>query len=233
MFFDFPYISSLIFIIGEITVILYLGMFLLSLIVVFIAFYSIEKKHFYFPRLTKSGLVFTEGMVKAICKLFSLDDQELIAFSIRLQNHMNAREFSKIPVNRRAIFLPQCLRNCECPAHLTPEGLICKRCGKCEVGTHIDMFKDMGYMVWICPGSTLIKRMVKKYKPKAIIGVGCQMEVKEGLEMADKLGLIAMGVVTLKDGCVETLVNWNSVMEIALIGLEEEEDIDGVNFQVL
>lgn len=75
--------------------------------------------------------------------------------------------------------------------------------------------------------------MVEKYKPKAIIGVGCQMEVKEGLEIADKLGLIAMGVVTLKDGCVETLVNWNSVMEIALIGLEKENGVDEVNSQVL
>jgi len=233
MFFDFPYINQLIFIIGEIAIILYLGMFLLSLIVVFIAFYSIEKKHFYFPRLTKSGLVLTEGMVKAICKLFSLDDQELIAFSIRLQNHMNSRDFGKIPVTQRAIFLPQCLRNCECPANLTPEGLVCKRCGKCEVGTHIGMFEDLGYMVWICPGSTLIKRMVKKYKPKAIIGVGCHMEVKEGLEMADKLGLIAMGVITLKDGCVETLVNWNSVMEIASIGLEKEDGADEINSQVL
>ena len=39
------------------------------------------------------------------------------------------------------------------------------------------------------PGSSFIKRMVKKYRPQAIIGVGCLSEVKEGIDMADKLGL--------------------------------------------
>jgi hypothetical protein len=48
--------------------------------------------------------------------------------------------------------------------------------------------------------------MVKKYRPKAIIGVGCLTEVKEGIDMADKMGLVVIGVVTLKEGCVETIV---------------------------
>lgn len=222
MFFEFLNLDQLIFIIGLITIALFIGLFLFSLIIVFIIFYSIEKKHFYFPRITKSGLVFAEGTIRSICKLLSLDDWELIAFSIQLQNHISRRDFAKTPVTQRAIFLPQCLRNRKCPTNLTPEGLVCKRCGKCEIGTHIDTLENMGYMVWICPGSTLIKRMIKKYKIKAIIGVGCQMEVKEGLEMADKFGLIAMGVIILKDGCVETLVDWNSVIEVASIGLKKE-----------
>jgi hypothetical protein len=30
-------------------------------------------------------------------------------------------------------------------------------------------------------------------------------------------------VVTLKDGCVETLVNWEEVLEIALLGVEPSQ----------
>jgi hypothetical protein len=30
-----------------------------------------------------------------------------------------------------------------------------------------------------------------------------------------------MGVVTLKDGCVETLVNWEDVLEIAMLGIDQ------------
>ena len=62
--------------------------------------------------------------------------------------------------------------------------------------------------------------MVRKYSPKAIIGVGCLGEVKEGLEMADKLGLISMGVVTLKEGCVETLLDWELLIEIVKLGVD-------------
>jgi hypothetical protein len=38
--------------------------------------------------------------------------------------------------------------------------------------------------------------------------------------MADKMGLVAMGVVTAKEGCVETLVNWDDVYEMATLGVD-------------
>jgi len=80
----------------------------------------------------------------------------------------------------------------------------------------------MGYRVFVVPGSSFIKRMVKKYRPKAIIGVGCLSEVKEGIDMADKMGLVAMGVVTAKEGCVETFVSWADVYEMAILGIDPE-----------
>jgi len=191
--------------------------------VVAVAFYSIKHGRFYFPRVVQAGLVISEGFVKAICKFFNLDDKELTAFFISLHNAMTKRAFAAVPVNKRAIFVPQCLRHSACPANLTPEGLVCRRCGRCEIGAHIDELEEMGYMVWIAPGSTLIKRMVSKYKPEAVIGVGCLVEVKEGLEMLDKAGLIGMGVLTLKDGCVETIMNWNDLLEVAREGLPEAD----------
>ncbi len=78
----------------------------------------------------------------------------------------------------------------------------------------------MGYRIFIVPGSSFIKRMAKKYRPKAIIGVGCLAEVKEGIDMADKMGLVVMGVVTLKEGCVETIVNWSDIYEVATLGVD-------------
>ena len=64
------------------------------------------------------------------------------------------------------------------------------------------------------------RRMVKQYRPQALIGVGCMIEVREGLELLDKANIIGMGVVTLKDGCVETMMNWQDLMDTALLGLE-------------
>ncbi|MBP2132434.1 hypothetical protein J2128_000355 [Methanomicrobium sp. W14] len=214
--------EQLMFTIGEIAVILIAGFLIFSTIVVALSFYSIKKGHFYFPRLVKSGITISEGMAKGLCKFFGLDDKELTAFSIRLHNAMNLTAFSEIPPEKRAVFLPQCLRSASCPANLTPEGLICRRCGRCEIGAHIDILERMGYKVWIAPGSTLIKRMVKKYRPEAVIGVGCIIEVREGLELLDKINLTGMGVVTLKDGCVETILNWNDLMDVATLGCGSE-----------
>lgn len=222
MFLSSPLWTPFMTLIGEITVLIIIGMFVGAVVVMTIATLSVRNGEFYFPRLMKSGMVLLEGMIKGICKFFGFDDKDLVSFFIRLHNTMNMKTFEETPVKKRAIFLPQCLRAGDCPARLTPEGLVCRRCKRCAIGSEIDAYEAMGYRVFIVPGSTFIKRMVKQYHPEALIGVGCLMEIKEGLELCDRIGLIGMGVVTLKDGCVETVLDWNDLTEIAEIGLVPE-----------
>jgi hypothetical protein len=220
MDFDFTPYNQLMFLIGELTVIIILGALVTAFILALISLYSIKKGHLYFPRLIKAGLVFFEGLMKAFFRFLGLEDREMLTFLIKIGNTMNTAEFTRIPVAERAIFMPQCLRSSRCPAHLTPEGLKCRSCGQCSVGEARAVLEKMGYRIFIVPGSSFIKRMVKKYHPKGIIGVGCLSEVKEGIDMADKMGLIVMGVVTLKEGCVETIVNWPDVYEVASLGID-------------
>ncbi|MGA2122476.1 MAG: DUF116 domain-containing protein [Methanoregula sp.] len=220
MAFDFIPWNHLIYIIGEITVIVILGALVISFILVIISLYSIRQKKLYFPKLIKSGLVFLEGLMKAMFRFLGLEDREMLSFFIKLHNSMNEPEFTRIPVTERAIFMPQCLRSSQCPAHLTPEGLKCRNCGQCTIGETRVLLEQLGYKIFIVPGSSFIKRMVKKYRPKAIIGVGCLAEVKEGIDMADKMGLVVMGIVTLKEGCVETIVNWADLYEVATLGID-------------
>jgi uncharacterized protein len=212
-------LNQFIFIIGEITLLFILGTILFAILMVTLALVSIRRGKIYFPSLIKAGMVLVEGLMKAFFRLFGLEDLQVHGFFIQLHNSMNKKAFEAVPVSERAVFLPQCLRSSKCPAHLSPEGLKCQYCGQCMIGYWLPVLERMGYRVFSVPGSSFIKRMVKKYKPKAIIGIGCIGEVKEGLEMSDKLGLISMGVVTLKEGCVETLLDWEMLMEIAKLGI--------------
>ena len=205
--------------IGEITFFLILGMLLAAIALAIIVTASITRGKSYLPQILIPGLVLLEGLVKAFCKLLGLDDRDLVTFFITLRNTMNTKAFSETPVNQRAVFLPQCLRSAQCPANLTPEGLKCRNCGRCAVGENTAWLEGLGYRVFIVPGSTFIKRMVKKYHPQAIIGVGCLTEVKDGIDMCDKIGITPMGVVNLKDGCVETIADWAAVRDVALLGL--------------
>ncbi len=211
--------ATLFQLIGELAVLTALVVLVVALVLLALTLASIRSGRLYFPSLLRPGLTALEGVMRALFKAVGLEDQEMLGFFVKLGNTMNAQAFAEIPVGERTIFLPQCLRNARCPADLTPEGLRCKRCGRCTVGEAIDTLEGLGYRVFIVPGSSFIKRMVKKYRPHALIGVGCLAEVKEGLEMADRLGLIGMGVVSLKEGCVETLVDWNTLYEVALLGL--------------
>jgi len=217
---DFITWNQMMILIGEITLVVILGALLTALILVIISIISIRTGTLYFPKLIRSGFVFLEGLMKAFFRLLGLEDREMLTFLIKLHNTMTSAEFARVPVSERAIFMPQCLRSSKCPAHLTPEGLKCRACGQCPIGEFRPVLEKMGYRIFIVPGSSFIKRMVKKYHPKALIGVGCLTEVKEGIEMADKMGLVVMGVVTLKEGCVETLANWSDILEVAALGVD-------------
>jgi hypothetical protein len=220
MLFSSPPWDQVVVLIGELTLLAVLGVLAFGIFVTGITLLSIKRGKFYFPRLLSSGFIMLEGVLKGVIGFFGLEDRELVSFFIRVHNSMNARVFEDIPVSRRAIFFPQCLRSSRCPAHLTPEGLSCQGCGACEMGRKLPLIRDLGYRIFIVPGSSFIQRMVKKYRPSGIIGVGCIVEVRDGLEMCDRMGLCGMGVVTLREGCVETLVSWQEVFETAMMGMD-------------
>jgi len=222
MLLDFLTWEDLMIFIGEITFIVLVGLFLVGLVLALIIMISVRRGRFYFPRLIKPGLSIAGSVVKGVCRLVGMNEDDLAMFLINMRNKMNREDFSKTPVSERAVFLPQCLRSTKCPSRLGPEGLKCMHCKRCGISAAVDHLEKMGYRVFIMPGSTFVKRMVKKYRPGAVIGVGCLMEVQEGLDLANRLGLPALGLVMLRDGCVETDLNWDELFEMASLGLDIE-----------
>jgi len=209
-----PPLDQLMAVIGYIVLILLVALLAFSLVMATLTVFSMRKGRFYFPHLLKPGLIVAEEFIKILWRIGKIDDKDLTSFTIRLHNQLNRERFSQVPPERRAIFLPQCLRSTECPSSLTTEGLVCQRCMRCSIGTSIDELESTGCRVFIVPGSTFVLRLVKTYRPEGVIGVGCLREVKEGLDLADRMDLVAMGVVTAKDGCIETILDWTSLMDV-------------------
>ncbi|HJJ46970.1 MAG TPA: DUF116 domain-containing protein [Methanocorpusculum sp.] len=182
---------------------------------------SIKKQRMYLPKILSSVITLMEGVIRIICQIFGIESHQLMKFLICIYNEMNISNFSKIPVEKRVIFLPHCLRSSDCPARLTSDGIKCLKCRKCQIGKVIPILEEAGYATFIIPGSSFIKRMVKKYKPEGMIGVGCIIEVKEGLELGRKISITTMGIVNTTDGCLETTMNTETLLETASLGLDE------------
>lgn len=204
---------------GQILIILLIIWLIIVAAVIFLTVISVKKKTLYFPLLLRPALALTEGTVRLGCQILGVDSSQLMEFLIKIDNDLNTSAFAKVPVEKRAVFFPQCLRSSKCPARLTPDGLKCISCGRCDLGEVIPPLEEAGYMTFVIPGSTFIKRMIKKHRPKAMIGVGCLVEVKEGLELGKRIAMITLGVVTKTDGCVETKMDPDEVLEVASIGL--------------
>ena len=75
-----------------------------------------------------------ESVIKALFLLARADASMVDDVGIRLRNYINRKKFLRIPHTGRFIFIPQCVRSVDCPAKLTPEGIKCIGCGRCDVG---------------------------------------------------------------------------------------------------
>jgi len=204
--------------IGEIVVYALLFLLLLAMIACILIIYSFKTERFIFPKFMLFFITVLETLVKALFRLIGMDDAIVDNVGIALKNKVSLKKFRNTPINKRLIFLPQCLRAVDCPSKLSPDGMNCINCGNCEIGKAKKSAEEIGYKVFIVPGSSFIKRLVRKHKPTAILGVGCMTEIKSGLEMCEKLNLQGVGLVLDKAGCVSTILNWDNFYEFIEYG---------------
>lgn len=190
--------------------------FLLLLVAIlgsFLIGYSFKTEKFIFPGFMLFAITLLENLVKALFRLINMDDSIVDDVGIALKNKISMRKFRNTPINKRLIFFPQCLRAVNCPSKLSPDGMQCISCGNCDVGQAKKTAEELGYKVFIVPGSSFIRRLVRKHKPSAILGVGCITEIKAGLEMCEKLNLSGEGLILEKAGCVATVLDWDKFYE--------------------
>ena len=206
-------IEPLFTIIGEAVVYFAAFLLIIAIMVSLLIAYSFKTEKFIFPGFMLFSITLLENLVKALFRLIKMDDSIVDDVGIALKNKISLRKFRDTPVNKRLIFLPQCLRAITCPSKLSPEGMQCENCGACEIGQAKKSAEVLGYKVFIVPGSSFIRRLVRKHKPEAILGVGCMTEIKAGLEMCEKIDLFGVGIVLEKAGCVSTVLDWDKFYE--------------------
>jgi hypothetical protein len=207
------YLDRLFYLVGEAVVLLAISVLVLSILVALLILYSFKTGNFFAARIMLIGTTLLESIIKPLFWIARADDAIVDDVGVRLRNYINRQEFLKTPFERRFIFMPQCVRSTECPAKLTPEGIKCVNCGRCGVGEAKEYAEGMGYRFFIVPGSSFIKRIIKKYRPQAIVGVGCPMEIKEGLDLCHSYAIPAQGVPLSKAGCVATTLDWEQFYE--------------------
>ncbi|OPY26185.1 MAG: hypothetical protein A4E28_02643 [Methanocella sp. PtaU1.Bin125] len=205
--------SLLAMLLGLVVILSLLISALIIFIILLLLAYSFKTGNILFPNLLVTGIVFFESPIRVILRLLRVDDTRMDLLAIKLKNQAIYPMYRKVPFNKRAIFLPQCLRSVTCPATLTPEGIKCRGCGACGISDARKEAERLGYMFFVVPGSSFIMRMMQKYKPEAIIGVGCIYEVRDGQDMMHRHRVPAIGVMLNRSGCVSTQLDWDRLFE--------------------
>jgi hypothetical protein len=189
----------------------------LFLFMVLVAFMFFRSGKILVPKMTLAVLNILEDPLAFVMKLLRIRSNELSEIIVAIRNRIFDQTAAHIGKNDRMLFLPYCLRSRECLARLEEDGLICIMCGRCDIGRIKKEAEEMGYSVYIVPGSSLIKKIISNKKPKAVIGVGCHSEVKAGTSKMAAMGMPAKGLMLKKDGCIDTVVDIDELMELLKI----------------
>lgn len=169
----------------------------------------------------------TRNAVRMALSLISEDEELTDQIYVELKNKAYKEDFAKIPAEKRAVFIPQCLRNIkECPAEFDSYGWKCTKCGKCVIGDIIEYGEKLGYrQFYITPGGSLVKKILKEKVPKgeikAAIGIACWPELAEAAEKLAPLKIPLQAVPLLKAGCINTIVDIERVKDVLRIGIAD------------
>jgi len=127
---------------------------------------------------------------------------------IQIMNMKAKNNFSK--AKKRALFLPHCSRkfmDSRCKATFNPEipSYTCSHCSSdCLIHQAVLLGEKNGYDVYVIPGGSCIKEILKKNRYEAVVGVACGMEIKLAGELLSKLNLPGQAVPLIKNGCANT-----------------------------
>jgi geranylgeranyl pyrophosphate synthase len=141
-----------------------------------------------------------------------------------------------VPFDRRVLLLPQCLKSAtHCKAQADEVGLLCARCGHCELAGLDREAQDLGYMVLIAEGSTLVNQLLGQGCVDAVVGVSCLEALEKSFPLLAAEAIPGMAVPLHRAGCRDTAVDVDRVRELLHLRssrCEPRRDIDALRRRV-
>jgi len=147
--------------------------------------------------------------------LEDIDFPEFCRDIVARKNREHAEAFAGVDYSRRMVFLPQCIRcTADCKAHEEGSEHICVLCDACKAGSIVRKGRELGYMgVHILKGGSAVSKIVDEKDPGAVLGVACHFEGALGILECERKGIPVQCVPLLRDGCADTDVNLDLVLE--------------------
>ncbi|MDO5849125.1 MAG: DUF116 domain-containing protein [Methanobrevibacter sp.] len=197
---------------GQLVVSLLILIAILIAIVLILGLILLKKNILIFPKTIVFLIDLLYTPIKKVLKIFKKDETIVDTIGIEARNRVNKEKFSEIPAEETLIFLPHCLRHRDCEALLQETGLICTECGKCSIGAIQKKGIELGYKIYIVPGSSFVKKIAKEKKFKSVIGVACKSDLNQIMMLLSDFH--PQGALLKTTGCFETKVDMKSLLKI-------------------
>ncbi len=137
---------------------------------------------------------------------------------IDINNEFVRRMKKKLRPEKLVLLMPHCLQFDDCRFKVTRDVRNCAGCGKCEIGSLVDLMEEFKVSLYVLTGGSVARRKVEEHHPHAIIAVACERDLTSGVQDAYPLPVIAIINKRPKGYCIETTVDVKEVRK-AIIDL--------------
>lgn len=127
---------------------------------------------------------------------------------VLLSNAIWESVIASVPYERRVLLIPQCLRSLKhCRAEIDEFGLVCDECGSCMIGDLQALAEELGYVVLVAEGTTLVTKLLEGGKVDAVVGVSCLSVLERTFPYMSSEAIPGIAIPLLRDGCKDTSVD--------------------------
>ena len=110
-----------------------------------------------------------------------------------------------VPFSRRTLMLPPCLRSSDgCKAEFDEFGLLCEKCGRCDLAGLTTEAEDLGYAVLIAEGTSIVANLIEEGMIDAVVGVSCLASLERAFSPVSATAVPGLAIPLLRDGCKDT-----------------------------
>ena len=157
-----------------------------------------------------------------IGKVRGVTKDQLRQSMIDLINHLVMLDMYTVDPERILLLTPHCLQESSCVHKVTHDVYNCKQCGRCQVGSLLQIAKEYGCQFIVVTGGTLARMKVKEARPKAIVAIACERDLASG--MADVFPIPVIGVLNERPNgpCCNTTVDINKVRDAVELLIDKD-----------
>lgn len=136
---------------------------------------------------------------------------------IYIKNIVYAERFRRSV--KRALFLPHCARKyadhrCRADFYSDVPTYACRECSAdCQINIASRLAKEMGYDVYIIPGSSCIPKILSRFGYDGVVGVACGDEIKLATKYLGE-DVAGQAIPLLRNGCSNTTFNLDHLARI-------------------
>lgn len=144
-------------------------------------------------------------------RLFKIDTDKIKNSFIEVNNELVRTNTPNLEPGQILLLAPHCIQEYTCPHKVTNNINNCKHCGRCKVAELLDLRAKYGIHVGIATGGTLARKLVKEYRPKAIVAIACERDLSSGIQDCNPIPVLGVLNDRPFGPCINTSVSIRGV----------------------